>query len=214
MTFNFKYINLIKKFVMKKVLFFLSLFLFTISLWISCGTTGKKEMTSKEYLFTHRKVDLSKPLGVEFIQQLNEKIYEAAINMTIKVYSNDSLNNELTHEELAERGATEELIQITPDPAFPDYTYDSIVKTPFTSSMIVGNQVSEKWSYNKSKNSFTGNLNAFSVTFKMSVEGIELPEHSLFWIDYKDLEKIVGKEDQDKINKVIYKLMVSRLSDY
>lgn len=186
---------------------------FTICIWTSCDKSADKKINGS-YVLSRMKVDLKKPLGENFVFELNEKIYNEVINGNLKAYKNDSLNSIYTSEELIYQGATENLIVVTPDSSYTEYTYDSIILSIFESSMIVSNLISKKWIHNKANNTFTGKLNAFSITHNLKVEGIVIPDQPLFWIKYNDLKKVTTKEKFAEITDVIFISMTDLISEY
>lgn len=117
---------------------------------------------------------------------LNRLLYEAVANGDLTAYRNDSLESFYTPEEVMEIGGYEETVQIYPDPDDPYYYYDSVIYSPFDETKIIKYQLLEDWIFDKQSGLFSARIIALAPMYKPEVEGMELPEQPMFWVDWNE----------------------------
>ena len=168
-----------------------------------------------EINYTRTIMDIS-VLGPGFLASVNEKIYHAVTAGKISAYANDSLleSSKMTLEEAKKAGSLEEAIELVPDPDYPDYFIDTVITHLFRLTDITGYEISHVWSINTGSNTYSVAPNAFAITYKPVIAGVELNEMPLFWIAYSDLEALTGSENYKSLNKLVYQKTTERVSDY
>lgn len=130
---------------------------------------------------------------------LNCIIYKAVTEgidgVRLTAYVNDSLVSFYTPEEVLQRGATQEVVPVYPYPEEdPEYYYDSIITNEFRCSDIIRYRIMEDWIFDKQSGMFFPRIIAIAPLYKPTAEGVELGEQALFWVDYKQLRKILVNE--------------------
>ncbi|MEX0968724.1 MAG: gliding motility protein GldN [Bacteroidia bacterium] len=118
---------------------------------------------------------------------LNKIVYSAATDGSLTAYRNDSLSSIFTPEEVLERGGSESVVQIYPDPDDPYYYIDSIVYNPYQPEKIIKFRMMEDWIFDKQSGLFFSRIIGIAPIFKPEIEGAELPEQPLFWLKWDEL---------------------------
>lgn len=198
---------------MKKFSFYLLLpVMFVVLL---CSSCHKKNEGNENAKFTARKIGFS-TLGTNFTKELNEKVYNAVFEGKIKAYRYDSLTPTCLFkaDEIAHLSTIEESIQFAPDSSHPDILIDTIIKQAFKPSDIAGYCVAEKWSMEQKEHSMEAEIFAFAINWKPTIAGFAIPECPLFWVDYKDVQKLLSKGQIEELDKSIYSTLLEKLSDY
>jgi hypothetical protein len=197
---------------MKKSSFYLLLALsFTLVFSSSCQ---RKKAEEKNLKLSDRIIKFTS-LGTTFTKELNEKLYKAVIDGQIKAYRFDSLTPTCMFKanEVAKISTMEESVQYAPDSTHPDFLVDTVIKQVFKTSDIAGYSVGEKWSIEPKENSIEGEIFAFALNWKPTIAGIALRESPLFWVDYKDVQKLLSKGQQEELENTIYNTLIEKLSE-
>lgn len=184
---------------------------------ISFSTCKKSENENENSsYFLRKKLTGIDEMGPSFIKKFTEDLYNSVRNGKIQAFRYDSLTPSclLTKEQVADLGKTEEVVQIFPNPDFPDYYIDSLIVTRITLKDIKGFEVSVKMQRDKGKTVINAELNAFALRYIPNIGGIKLNEQALFWIKYKDLNQFMKKEDFKIMNDLVFKSILSTASDY
>jgi hypothetical protein len=198
---------------MKKITFFCLMMLAALTLaTVSCNKE-KSAKGSETYTLTAHKVNLEE-MGTKTLNELNTLLLNAVWEGKIKPYRFDSLtaNCEYKIDELKRITTLEESVTLTPNQNEPEYTLDTILKKAFKVEDIVGYSVSEKWTFNLENASQTGQIYAFAINWTPKFGPMQVPESPVFWVSFKDLEKILNKEIVDEISKLLHKSFLEKLT--
>jgi hypothetical protein len=198
---------------MKKFSYLLFLpVLFILILFSSCH---KKKDGKEGMQLSSRKISFT-TLGVNFARELNEKLYKAVLEGKIKAYRYDSITPTCLFkaEEITSLSTMEESIQYAPDSSRPDFLIDTVLKQVFKADDIVGYSIAEKWSMDPKENEIEGEIFAFAINWQPEIAGIEIPESALFWVDYKDVVKLLSKGQSEELKKTIYNTFIVKLSNF
>ena len=110
-------------------------------------------------------------------------------------YRNDSLLTHYTAEEVLNIGGDEQVVEVCPDPDYPEDCYDSTVSNPFLPNTIERYKICEDWIFDKQRSMFFGRIFAIAPQFKWKVAGIELEENDLFWLKWEDVKKVLVNQE-------------------
>ncbi|MBT4968837.1 MAG: gliding motility protein GldN, partial [Bacteroidetes bacterium] len=150
----------------------------------------------------HRVIDTREKINVIMKWPRNPLyriIYESATtgygSAPVTAYTNDSLIRFYTAEEVLTRGGEEEVIEVCPDPDYPDYCYDSTVINPFRPSDITRYKVMEDWVFDKQRSMFFVRIIAIAPLFNLMVAGQDLGEQELFWTKWDDFKKVIVSQE-------------------
>ena len=114
----------------------------------------------------------------------------------LKAYTVDSIASAYTVEGIKNRGGHSVTVSIQPDPINnPDYTKDTDMVESFDWSKITRYIISEEWIFDKQRSTFFPRIIAFAPLFKQTVNGVELAEQQLCWINYNEFRKIAINEE-------------------
>jgi len=197
---------------MKKISFYL--LLPVMSILILCSSCHKKKAGDDYGKISDHFINFTS-LGTNFTNELNEKLFKAVMDGKIKAYRYDSLTPTcmFKDKEIASISTLEESVQYAPDSTHPDFLLDTVLKKVFKTSDIAGYSIAEKWSMEPKENSIEGEIFAFSINWKPSIAGVALQrEYPLFWVDYKDVQKLLNKGQVENLDKTIYTNIVEKLS--
>jgi hypothetical protein len=178
---------------------------------ISCNNKDDK---GKDAKISSRIIKFS-TLGTNFTKELNEKLFKAVMEGKIKAYRYDSLTPGcmFQKDEIAKISTIEESVQYAPDSTHPDFLVDTVIKQVFDPSGITGYSVAEKWSLETEENSMEADIFAFALNWQPTIAGIALRESPLFWVDYKEVQKLLSKGQVEELNKTIYNSLIEKLSE-
>lgn len=150
----------------------------------------------------HRVIDTREKINVIMKWPRNPLyriIYESATtgygSAPVTAYSNDSLISFYTAEEVLSRGGEEEVIEVCPDPDYPDYCYDSTVINPFRPSDITRYKIMEDWIFDKQRSMFFVRIIAIAPLFDHIFAGVDLGEKELFWTKWDDIKKVLVSQE-------------------
>jgi gliding motility associated protien GldN len=114
----------------------------------------------------------------------------------LKSYTYDSIATPYTIDEIKARGGHSMTVTIQPDPINnPDYTIDRDTVEAFDWSKITRYIISEEWIFDKQRSQFFPRIIAFAPLFKQTVNGVELAEQTLCWINYAEFRKVAINEE-------------------
>jgi hypothetical protein len=186
--------------------------LFGFILLYGCKEKNIKSSTG-ELTYSSRLIDLSS-LGPGFIESMNEKIFTAVKEGKIKAYSTDSLleGSLLSIEEVQKIGGQDETIELAPDPENPNYLIDTVIHNPFFLKDAVGHQITDIWSFARGSNTYSATPYAIAITYNPIIAGVEIGEMPLFWIAFDEINDLVGSENFEQINDLIFKQTIHKLS--
>jgi hypothetical protein len=133
-------------------------------------------------------------IGKYNLLNINKKLYNKARDNKLIAYTSDSLTKKYTKEEFLLRGSQEEYIKIIPDPKNqPDYYYDTLIREPYNLRNHCCNMmISRQYSINN--NEIILKNNAIAPLYTKYVENIHFINLPLYWIQYKNLNKILENE--------------------
>ncbi len=150
----------------------------------------------------HRIIDSREKINLPLqwpMNPLNCMLYKAVTEgvdgITLTAYRNDSLVTPFTREEVLERGQTEEVIQIAPDPDDPEYLIDSVIVNEFDCERITRFEIMEYWVFDKQRGMMEPIIMAIAPLFKPEVEGVELNEQPMFWIKWDEAKNLLVKQE-------------------
>ncbi len=125
---------------------------------------------------------------------LSEIIYQAAMDETYEVYTNEHLDQVRELGEIEDMFTIEEVIEIRPDPNDPYYTVDSVIVTELETESIFRYRILEEWVFDKQSSTFFPRIIAVAPLFRPIAEGTELSERPLFWVRFSDLREVLINE--------------------
>jgi gliding motility associated protien GldN len=114
----------------------------------------------------------------------------------IKAYISDSLTSVFTIDLIKARGGQSQSVEYQPDPVNnPDYTVTKDTVQAFDWSKITRYLLTEEWIFDKQRSTFFPRIIAFAPLFKQTINGVELPEQQLCWINYNEFRKVTVNEE-------------------
>ena len=132
---------------------------------------------------------------------LNKVIYslvmtgEKTASGKLKAYTSDSLDRAMTIEQVAKLGGFCETISVQIDPNDPYNTKDSTVCTPFDYSSVKRWEMYEEWIFDKQRGMFFPRIIALAPIYKPQVQGIEIGEQPMFWLNWDELRHVLINEE-------------------
>ena len=197
---------------MKKISYLL--LLQPVIFMILCSSCHKRNDGKENEQISSRKISFT-TLGSNFTNQLNEKLYKEVMDGKIKAYRYDSISPTcmFTAKEISSLSTFEESIEYRPDSTRPDLKLDTVLKEVFKPADIVGYSIAEKWKLDQKENEIEGEILAFAINWQPKIAGFQIPECPLFWVDYKDVVKLLGKDESEELKKAIYNSLITKLSE-
>lgn len=114
----------------------------------------------------------------------------------VKAYISDSLESVYTIDAIKNRGGQSVTVTTTPDPINnPEFTVDKDTVQAFDWSKITRYLISEEWIFDKQRSVFFPRIIAFAPLFKQTINGVELPEQQLCWINYNEFRRATINEE-------------------
>ncbi len=167
-------------------------------------TTGTKDIITIKTIFADRWKKY-KAFGPE--------LFNAAISDRVTLWENFEFANKMTGTEIKERFRMNRTIRLKPDPANPEFDYDSIYQIPFITDSLMGFGFIIKIVSDPN----TGNISTalFSISPLYDPTGYggdNIFVDEMYWIKKDDLEKILKPNDWKFINEIIYLAFSERLN--
>lgn len=120
---------------------------------------------------------------------LYKAVTEGINGQRIPAYVNDSLYTQYTIEEVLKLGGTETVIPIYDE--YGTFLYDSIIKESYRPTDIVKYEIVEDWIFDKQSGQYFPRIIGIAPYYKPVAQGVDLGEQALFWVNYRDLRKII-----------------------
>lgn len=122
-------------------------------------------------------------------------IFEAAEKGEITAYKSDSLNSFHKADTVIKMLGQKEVIQV-PDPIYEGEFIDSVIIKDFNYvDDVVKWKVIEDWIFDKQRGIYYPRIISISPLYKLIVDGQDLGEFEAFYIDWKELRKLLINEE-------------------
>lgn len=186
---------------------FIALFL------ISTLFTNKIQGQNVQPLYSNLQIDLKNFMPIDDIISMNLKLYNAALNGSIKAYMSDTVASFYTKKEVLKLGTTEEymLVPDESDPKKKNEIYKLIVNPFNPNSISSTNSISFKMVYDE-KNDFSIEFLGLSLNYTYYFGANPIALQKLFVVSKADISKLLGEEQCSQLFANCYKAMIKTIN--
>lgn len=191
--------DLLKWIIMKNLLAIL------LFIWFSCqNSIAYSQVNCCNKLKVESYFNMDTTLGVIFCGKLNHLLYNSALEDRISVYKTSNLKPEekLDKDQILMLYTEGEHLQIV-DPNDPncEALIDTFIVNPFRIEDATGFYFSINWQLHPSGYSYSGTIDAFSMSYYSSDSMKMLP---LFWVQFNDLKKILKPNEFHQLQEALF----------